>query len=79
LSAEHGDILKAILLHAKALMIRLRLKVPEALLDLSRLSDHRKALGQERFLLVLTNATEADEAAAVAALLDQFDAMPDEN
>jgi hypothetical protein len=76
LEAERGGPeAAAIAWHVKALAIRLRLRVPQAVNNLRRLSAHRNELGPERFTTLLTQAaSDADLAEAITSLLDQLDA-----
>jgi len=59
----------------KALVIRLRLGVPQAVIDLRRLAGHRRELGPQRFTGLLSEATgDAGLTDAITALLDRLDA-----
>jgi tetratricopeptide (TPR) repeat protein len=69
-----GSVTVAITWHIKALVIRLRLGVPEAAHDLVRLAAYRRELGVEPFSGLLARAVGAtDMARAIASLLDQVD------
>jgi hypothetical protein len=76
LEAERGGPeAVAIAWHVKALAIRLRLGVPQAVIDLRRLAVHRSGLGPERFTGLLSQATSDSELAeAITSLVDQLDA-----
>ena len=58
----------------KALAIRLRLGVPQAVNNLRRLAAYRRELGAEPFTSLLTQAADsADLAETITSLLDQAD------
>jgi hypothetical protein len=59
----------------KALVIRFRLGVPQAANNLRHLAAHRKALGPEQFISLLSQATgDTGLTEAITSLLDQLDA-----
>ena len=59
----------------KALTIRVRLRIPQAGIDLRRLAARRRELGTEQFSSLMSQATsDADLAEAITSLLDQLDA-----
>jgi hypothetical protein len=58
----------------QALAIRLRLGVPQAVIDLRRLAAHRAAVGTGQFTGMLTEAAGAEEAKTILSLLDQLEA-----
>ena len=69
-----GSIAAAVTWHVQALVIRLRLSVPEAAYDLRRLAAYRRELGAEPFTTMLTPAVgDTDLAKAITSLLDQVD------
>ncbi len=76
LEAERGGTSGlAIGWHVKALTIRLRLGVPQAVNNLRRLAAHHGELGPERFTGLLSQATgDASAAQTITSLLDQLDA-----
>jgi tetratricopeptide (TPR) repeat protein len=70
-----GPETAAIAWHMKALAIRLRLGIPQAVDDLRRLATYRSELGPERFTSLLTQATsDTGLAEAIASQLGQLDA-----
>ena len=69
-----GSMTAAITWHVKALVIRLRLGVPQAANNLLRLAAYRRELGIEPFSALLTEATgDTDLAETITSLLDQVD------
>jgi tetratricopeptide (TPR) repeat protein len=76
LEAERGgNVQLAISRHVRALAIRLRLGIPQAVNNLRRLAAHRAELGSEQFTGLLTRATDDTELAKVIpSMLDQLDA-----
>jgi len=61
--------------HVTALAIRLRLGVPQAIVDLRRLAACRDDLGPEQFTALLTQATgDTGQAQTIMSLLDRLDA-----
>jgi tetratricopeptide (TPR) repeat protein len=67
-----GSITEAAAWHVKALVIRLRLGVPEALHNLRRLAAYRRELGAQPFDSLLTQAAgDTDLNDAIVPLLDQ--------
>ena len=70
-----GPATTAIAWHVKALGIRLRLGVPQAVIDLRRLAIHRREFGAERFAMLLARTTDdAELIEAIPSLLNQVDA-----
>ena len=76
LEAERGAPPAAVIIrHVRALAIRLRLGIPQAMIDLRRLAACRDDLGQEQFTALLTQATgDTGQAQTIMSLLDQLDA-----
>jgi len=76
LEAERGAPPAAVITrHVRALAIRLRLGIPQAMIDLRRLAACRDDLGQEQFTALLTQATgDTGQAQTIMSLLDQLDA-----
>ena len=73
-----GPVAAVIAWHVKALAIRLRLGVPQAVIDLRRLGGYRRQLGAEPFTSLLTReANDNDLADTITSLLDQVDAADD--
>jgi tetratricopeptide (TPR) repeat protein len=69
-----GSVAAAVTWHVKALVIRLRLGVPQALNNLRRLAAYRDELGAGPFTGLLTQAAgDTDLAARIMSLLDQLD------
>ena len=69
-----GSVAAAVTWHVKALAIRLRLGVPEAVIDLRRLAALRRELGAGRFTRLLTQAADSTGLAdTITSLLDQVD------
>jgi tetratricopeptide (TPR) repeat protein len=61
--------------HVTALTIRLRLGIPQAMIDLRRLAACSEDLGPEQFTALLTQATgDTSQAGAITSLLDQLHA-----
>jgi hypothetical protein len=64
--------------HARALVIRLSLGVPDAVIDLRRLAAYRSELDAEPFISLLTQAVgDTDLAEAITSVLDQVDKTHD--
>jgi len=73
-----GPTAAVIAWHVKALAIRLRLGVPQAVIDLRRLAACRRELGAEPFTGQLAQAAGDTELAdTITSLLDQADAAGD--
>ena len=73
-----GPAATAITWHVKALAIRLRLGVPQAVIDLRRLAAYRSGTGPGPFTSILAQAAGSpDLAEAITALLDQLDNTDD--
>ena len=73
-----GPAAAAITWHVKALAIRLRLGVPQAVIDLRRLAAYRRELGAEPFTSLLAQAAgDTDLAETITSLLDQLDKTDD--
>jgi tetratricopeptide (TPR) repeat protein len=73
-----GPIAAAATWHIKALVIRLRLGVPQAVYNLRRLAACRGELGAEPFTSLLTQAaSDTDLAETIASLLDELDKTDD--
>jgi tetratricopeptide (TPR) repeat protein len=71
-----GSMTAAVTWHVKALVIRLRLGVPQAVNNLRRLAAYRDELGTGPFTSLLTQAAgDSDLAETITSLLDQ----PDKN
>jgi tetratricopeptide (TPR) repeat protein len=69
-----GQIAAAIALHVRALAIRVALGIPQAVIDLRRLSAYRRELGAARFTGLLTSpAGNSGVVDAIMSLLDEFD------
>jgi tetratricopeptide (TPR) repeat protein len=69
-----GSITAAVAWHARALEIRLRLGVPQAVIDLRHLAAHRRELGAGPFTSLLTQAAAStDLADTITSMLDQLD------
>ena len=69
------SIVAAIPWHVKALVIRLRLGIPQAGNNLRRLAAYRRQLGVEPFASLLAKAADqVDQPGTISSLLDQFDA-----
>ena len=79
LEKERGDSMtSAITWHVKALVIRLRLGVPEVEVNLRRLAAYRRELGAESFTSLLTQAADdTDLAERITSLLDRLDKTDD--
>jgi tetratricopeptide (TPR) repeat protein len=72
--ASGGQIATAITWHVRALAIRLALRAPQALIDLRRLSEHRRELGTGQFTTLLNSTSgDPDLADTITALIDQLD------
>ena len=73
-----GPVTTAVTWHVKALAIRLRLGVPQAMNNLRRLAAHRRELGPEPFTGLLAQASgDTDLTETITSLLDQVDAAND--
>ena len=73
-----GSITAAVTWHVKALVIRLRLGVPQAVNNLRRLGPYRRELGAGPFTSLLTQAAgDTDLAETITALIDQLDKTDD--
>ena len=73
-----GPATAAVTWHVKALAIRLRLGVPQAVNNLRRLAAYRRELGPEPFTGLLAQAAgDTDLAETITSLLDQVDAADD--
>ena len=73
-----GPMTAAVTWHVKALVIRLRLGVPQAVNNLRRLAAYRRELGAEPFTSLLTQAAgDTDLAETITSLLDQLDKTDD--
>jgi tetratricopeptide (TPR) repeat protein len=69
-----GSITAAVTWHVRALAIRLRLGIPQAVLDLRRIAAHRRKLGAGPFSRLLTQAaSDTGLADTITSLLDQVD------
>jgi tetratricopeptide (TPR) repeat protein len=69
---SHAEL--SITWHLKALAIRLRLGLPEAIMDLGSISAHRRKLGSEEFTALLDRVGGPRNAKAIMSLLDQAEA-----
>ncbi len=80
LEGQRGDeVTAAVTWHVKALGIRLRLDVPQAVNNLRRLAAYRLEIGADPFTSVLTQAADdSDLAEAITSLLDQLDKTGDD-
>ena len=80
LETEHGGpVITAITWHVKALAIRLRLGVPQAVNNLRRLAAHRRELGPEPFTSLLAQAADDTHLTeTITSLLDQVDDAADD-
>jgi TPR repeat protein len=68
--AERGGPQAAVIAwHVKALAIRLRLDIPQAVIDLRRLAEVRRELGPERFTSLLAETTTAANARDTTAMV----------
>jgi len=75
---RHGPAAAVIAWHLKALTIRLRLSVPQAVNNLRRLSAYRREIGGESFTSSLLQAAgDVDLAKTITTLLDRVDAADD--
>ena len=72
-----GSLAAAVTWHARALVIRLRLGVPQARNNLRRLAAYRRELGAGLFTGLLTQAAGADLAETITSLLDELDKTDD--
>ena len=73
-----GSITATVTWHVKALVIRLRLGVPQAVIDLRRLATYRRELGTEPFTSLLAQtADDTDLVDAITSLLDELDKTGD--
>jgi tetratricopeptide (TPR) repeat protein len=74
LEAERGGSAEqAITWNVQALGIRLRLRLPQAVINLHRLTGYRDQLGSERFGSLLAQATgDADQAEMILSVLTQL-------
>ena len=73
-----GPMTAAVTWHVRALVIRLRLGVPQAGNNLRRLSAYRRELGAGPFTSLLTQAAgDTDLAGTITSLLDQLDQADD--
>lgn len=69
-----GSIIAAVTWHLRALAIRLRLSVPQAVIDLRSLAALRRELDAEPFTRLLTQAAGGiNVAETITSLLDQMD------
>jgi tetratricopeptide (TPR) repeat protein len=72
--ARGGQAAIVIAWHVRALAIRLALRVPQAGIDLRRLSEYRRELGTGQFASLLNSTSETpDLVGMITALLDQLD------
>jgi tetratricopeptide (TPR) repeat protein len=72
--AGDGSISAAISWHVRALLIRLRLGVPQAVNNLRRLTEYRHELDAELFTSLLDEAAgDAEVAETIRSLLDEAD------
>jgi tetratricopeptide (TPR) repeat protein len=70
-----GSAAMAVAWHVKALAIRLRLRLPQAVNNLHQLAAHRGQLGPERFTSLLSQATgDTKLTDTITSLLGQLDA-----
>src|SRR6185437_13864465 len=77
--ARAGSAAAAIDWHVRALLIRLRLGVPQAVIDLRRLAAYRRELDAELFTSLLDESvSDADLAETIRSLLDKVDNPEDE-
>ena len=73
-----GAVTVAVTWHVKALAIRLRLGLPQAMNELRRLAAHRRELGPQPFTgLLAQTASETRLTETITSLLDQVDAAND--
>ena len=79
LEAERGGpTAAAVAWQVKALLIRLRLRVPQAVINLRRLAAHRRELGPEPFTsLLIQTVDDTHLAEMITSLLDQVNAADD--
>jgi hypothetical protein len=68
-----GSITAAVTWHVKALTIRLRRGIPEAVDNLRRLASYLRELGVEPFTSLTQAVGGADLAETITSLLDQVD------
>jgi tetratricopeptide (TPR) repeat protein len=73
-----GSLAAAVTWHVRALVIRLRLGVPQARNNLRRVAAYRRELGTEPFASLLTQAAgSANLAKTITSLLDELDKTDD--
>ncbi len=73
-----GSMNSAVIWHVKALVIRLRLGIPQAANSLRRVAAYRRELGAEPFTSLLTQiANDTDLTEMITSLLDQLDKTDD--
>jgi hypothetical protein len=73
LELSRGSAGQAVSWHVQALVIRLRLAVPQAVIDPCRLAAYRNELGPERFGSLLAQATgDANQAETIMSLLGKL-------
>ena len=73
-----GSVITAVTWHVKALAIRLRLGIPQAVNNLRRLSAYRRELGPEPFTGLLAQAAgDTHLTETITSLLNQVDAADD--
>ena len=73
-----GSITSAVTWHVGALMIRLLLRAPQAMIDMRYLATYRRELGVEQFSILLVQAVgDSDRTKMITSLLDRFDRSDD--
>jgi tetratricopeptide (TPR) repeat protein len=77
LGAVRGQIAEVILLHLKALQIRIRLGVPQVRIDLQVLHSIRARLGVDEFTRQAANHLDDGSLATLAELLDMYPSPDD--
>jgi hypothetical protein len=68
----------SIAFHVQALAIRLRLQVPQVLINARALARHRTALGEEGFREALASVAGPEAATQILSLLDTLPPSPGE-
>ena len=78
LAGQLGRSGDSIAFHVQALAIRLRLQVPQVLINARALALHRTALGEEGFREALTSVASPEAATQIISLLDTLPPAPGE-
>jgi hypothetical protein len=73
LHTERGQATDAVPFSLQALALRLQMKSPQVRINLHWLSRQRRELGSAKFSVIVAEHSDAENAANLAALLDEFE------